>query len=402
MPPQFKVLIGESGSGYGGTAKYLSLLLPYFRDSNFEIEVAADRLGPFIQEIKSQGGTVHHVPGWRFPWTPLETKQWTGILGRASYLVCSFFQFLVMVPWIALWLLGHKIQIVHLNNEISSHFILIHAAKLAACKVVVHFHGWRSLTNLEKWAAQFADEYVSVTRAGAEFYSKELRGHKVRGIVNGLIADHDIADNKERRYQFRKSLGLGGNSFLITLIGRLIPLKGHTVFIEAFSLALKSNPELMGLIVGTDDAPGQTYKAMLVEQIKKMGLEAQIQFQDWQNDLNTVYSGSDLIIQPSVRPESFGLVLLEAMSHGKPVIATRLGGFQDVVQDGVTGLLVEPNHPSQLADAILKIAGDKVLARNMGEIGQKRALEEFRMEENAKQILSLYQNLMNHRGENGW
>ena len=107
------------------------------------------------------------------------------------------------------------------------------------------------------------------------------------------------------------------------------------------------------------------------------------------------YSSSDIFVMPSKATldnfESFGIVFAEAGACGKPVIGGRSGGMSDAIVDGVTGLLVDPGNVEEVAEAILKLLQDRELARQMGERGRRRAVEDLsweRVTERLEQLLS--------------
>ena len=99
------------------------------------------------------------------------------------------------------------------------------------------------------------------------------------------------------------------------------------------------------------------------------------------------------MVLPS-KDEPFGIVLVEAMAAGKPVVATRTGGPLDIVEEGVTGLLVEAGDDKQLADAILELLGDPERAAAMGQAGRKRAEEHFDISRVVRQLYEVYDRVM--------
>lgn len=187
---KMKILIAESGSGYGGTSKYLSELLPKLDKNRFDVEVLSYGKGPFIQRIKEQGATLMHKDGWRFPWKFSEIIRGPKWISLPFYAVVSLFQVLVMTLIIFTWLKYRKVDLLHINNEILSHLPLILAAALANCQILCHMHGWRELTSTEKWASRYVNQFIAVTESGAKYYSQQLQGRDVVGVPNGLSINH--------------------------------------------------------------------------------------------------------------------------------------------------------------------------------------------------------------------
>ncbi len=376
-----RVLIAESGSGYGGSARYLSALLPFLDATQFSIEVVAYGKGPFIQQIKNQGWKVNFYKAWRFPW----------ISNRLAMMA----QLMVIVPILTVWLYFKRFRVVHLNNEILSHLPLLLAARLLGCQILCHFHGWRNLTAIEKIASRYVDKSIAVTQSGADFYSWQLDGKNVEGIPNGLVIEDKVDEPAELREQMRGQLGLNPNDFLAILIGRIIPLKGHSVFFRALAEVREKNSNVRGWVVGNDPSDNGQYLAKLKSELKTLNLENHVTFLPWQDQMGPVYEASDVVVQPSVEPESFGYVALEAMAAGKPVVASRLGGLIDVIQDGQTGFLVEAGNSKELASAIHRIAADSLLAAQLGRHGRDRARTAFTMTHNAECITGAYHQLLN-------
>ena len=107
-------------------------------------------------------------------------------------------------------------------------------------------------------------------------------------------------------------------------------------------------------------------------------------------DIKAAYAALDISVLPSARPEPFGGVVIESMAFGKPVIGTRIGGTIEQVDDARTGLLIEPNDPQALADAIEKLLKDPQGRMAMGKLGYERFMSHFEFEEFFGKIMQLY------------
>ncbi len=397
-----RVLIAESGSGYGGSAKYLASLLPLIDRDKFHMEFVAYGRGPFIHEIETIGEQLNYQPSWRFPWWESDRAKSAGegrlgrILSLGRYIFLSFVELALMVPVIVVWLKRHKIELVHLNNEILSHLPLLIAARAAGCQTICHFHGWRNLTNTEKWASRLVDKFIAVTQSGADFYSWQLKGKGVVGIPNGLaLEEKEEKSQSNIRYDTRKKLGLNENEFLAILIGRLIPLKGHSVFFQAIAKASKRKSGMRGLVVGNDPSTNGQYQEKLKSELKALGIESRITFLPWQDHMGPIYEASDVVVQPSIEAESFGYVALEGMAASKPVVASKIGGLIDVIRDGETGFLVAPGNSEELSNAVIRIADNPEFGSELGKNGRERVKNVFTMTHNAKRVQEIYGQLLN-------
>jgi len=175
-------------------------------------------------------------------------------------------------------------------------------------------------------------------------------------------------------------------------VGRFAPQKSHFLLVEAFALAVKEYPAMKLWLVG--DGP---LKPAVKKNIVKMGLERKVLFLGIRDDVPRLLAASDLFVLSSDY-EGVPLSVLEAMSAGKPVVATAVGGVPELVEDGITGILVPPRNPEALARGILRLAKDADLRRRMGKAARERALERFDISRTAREYEALYLKLLKECG----
>jgi len=154
-------------------------------------------------------------------------------------------------------------------------------------------------------------------------------------------------------------------------VGRLIPIKGHVVLLRAFRRVLDDRPD-----VRLDIAGRGILEPGLKDLARELGLDLAVRFLGHVTPIQAAVEGSLAVVVPSLG-EGFGMVALEAMERARPVIAASIGGLEDLVRDGETGLLVPPGEAEPLAAAILALADDPGRAAAMGAAGRARALERF-------------------------
>ncbi len=389
-----RVLIAESGSGFGGTGKYLRELVSLLDPTRYCVTVVAAEKGPFIEQVRAEEARVLIRRAWRFPWAESLMPRTALVFAYPLYGLASLAQLLCVVPGIAWWLRRERIQLVHLNNEILSHLPLLCAARLVGCRVVCHLHGWRLFTRTERWAARYVDTFVCVTEAGARFHRDQLGGSNVLTIPNGLRLNGQLADLTVKRIDQRRQLELCNEQIAVALLGRLVPWKGHVVYLQALAQAMRLNPHIVGLVVGNDPTPSQQHLIQLKQVSASLGIASRVKFLPWQEDVWSLYAAADVVVHASVQPEPFGLVILEAMAAGRPVVATKAGGVVDLVVENVTGVLVPPSDASALASAIVRLSTDRAWANHLARAAQERAQTVFTMERNATQVAALYDRLL--------
>lgn len=154
-------------------------------------------------------------------------------------------------------------------------------------------------------------------------------------------------------------------------VGRLIPIKGHLVLLRAFAQARAKLPGLELEIAGRGPLE-PALRALCAE----LGIEDAVRFLGYVAPVQSAIERAAIVVVPSMG-EGFGMVALEAMERSRPVIAAEIGGLGELVEDGVSGLLVPAGEAEPLADAILRLGGDLELAARMGEAGRRRALTQF-------------------------
>ena len=157
---------------------------------------------------------------------------------------------------------------------------------------------------------------------------------------------------------------------LIVTVGNLRPVKGHDTLVEAAATVLARYPEARVVIAGEPLQP--EFVAGMRQRVQELGLDDRVQFPGGVADPGVLLRQASVFVLPS-RSEGFSNAIVEAMVAGLPVVATTVGGNAEAVEDGVTGILVPPEQPAALAEALLKILGDPKRMRAMGAAGHARA-----------------------------
>jgi glycosyltransferase involved in cell wall biosynthesis len=206
-------------------------------------------------------------------------------------------------------------------------------------------------------------------------------------IVPNPVAEHFVQQGA------RASIG-NQKAHDVLYVGRLSREKGVTVLLESVPHVVRQLPEVRYSVVGrlhnsitADQLNAQIVATGAQRNIALVGHVAWREMAAW-------YARAALFIQPSFY-ETFGIACLEAMCFSLPVVATRVGGLPEVVEDGVTGILVPPNDPQALAQAILSLLRDPEKRRRMGERGREKVLAEFTAERVADLSVALYQEVLN-------
>jgi glycosyltransferase involved in cell wall biosynthesis len=298
---------------------------------------------------------------------------------------------------------AERFDLLHAHSSVAG-FLARLAARFAGVPAVLFtLHGYASIDYqhplsrrflgfLEKVLDRWTDYYVAVSRHVEQLWLQ-------RGIVSPdrvSVIYHGIDFKSARRAADpalkKMSLGLPEEGPIVGTVGLLEAQKGTEYFIRAIPLILPSFPTAHFLVIGNGPLQGR-----LKELAEELGISRAIHFLGWRDDAAELIGTMDLFCLPSLR-ESLGLVLLEAMAHAKPIVATRVEGVPEVVVDGETGLLVPPKDPTSLAKGVLSLLARWDAAMEMGKRGKARLMEKFDAAEMGRQYESLYLRLCGKSG----
>jgi glycosyltransferase involved in cell wall biosynthesis len=204
----------------------------------------------------------------------------------------------------------------------------------------------------------------------------------VRLVYNGV--DLHRYDHQEPCCTLREEYGIEAGAPIIGVIARLEPEKGHRTLLDAWPLVLRRVPGARLLVVGEGSLLTE-----LAWQARELGIERRVVFTGRRDDIPAVTAALDVAVLPSYR-EAQGMVILEAMALSRPVVATNVGGIPEMIEDGVSGLLVPPHDPDALAAAIVQLLVDHPYADTIGRKGHDVAHERFSIEFMVRAIEDIY------------
>ena len=273
------------------------------------------------------------------------------------------------------------------------------AAHRAGVPIIVHtphgniFDGYfpapvtRVFVWMERHAARRTGRIIELTPRGIEEHLAEGIGQRsqYRVIFSG-IDTQPFAEAIARRRETRDALGVPEERTLIGYVGRLEPIKGPRHFIEAAREVARLIPDARFVVIGDG-----SQRDALKQQASALG--ERIQFLGMRQDIPNLMAALDILAVPSVN-EGMGRVLLEAGAAAIPVVASRVGGIPDIVDDGETGLLVPPRDDAALAKAMLELASQPERRRLMGDTARAKVVPHYSLDNMVRQIEALYEELL--------
>ena len=290
-------------------------------------------------------------------------------------------------------------DIVHTHKYKDSILGSIVARFLGIPRVVRVVHGmpepFKGLKNLKMAGYTLADRFVTrrfvdkvvavssdIEKPLAQIYGAD----RVVCIHNGI--DLETVHVTKPRSVKRKEWKIDDKVVLIGTVGRLVPVKGHSILIEALNILHKSNPNVLLLLVG--DGP---LRGHLEAVVKRLGLERAVIFAGHQEQSYDFINMMDIFVLSSLH-EGVPMVLLEAFALKRPVIASGVGGIPEVMAHGTSGLLVGPDNATELAAALEELIQDRVKAAAMGSAGRKQVEREFNASLMANRTAAMYRALI--------
>lgn len=218
-------------------------------------------------------------------------------------------------------------------------------------------------------------------------------------VWNGL---EDQADDSallaSRGRTWRNGLGIGDDELVVTLVGRINRWKGQRVLVEAVGLLRAQGVQNLRCVLVGDVAEGeQALREALQAQVAAAGLRLHVLMPGFSADVAPAWAGSDVAVVPSEEPEPFGRVAIEAMAHGLPVVGTAHGGLVEIIEPGVTGLLVPPGDAPALAAALRQLLADPGMRKRFGAAGRARQRRLFTQSSHDAAVLTLLDGMLGGR-----
>jgi glycosyltransferase involved in cell wall biosynthesis len=233
---------------------------------------------------------------------------------------------------------------------------------------------------LHRWLYRRVDGWIATSEDGRANLLKThpVDPERVHIVHLGVtLTENDPASSNRTRTRIREDLGIDEETIVVGMLGRLTPNKGHlTLFQAAPRVREEAGSRVSFLIVGGPSSGEEAYEDSLRGAVSEMELGEFFRFTGHREDVHELLSAMDIYALPSYK-ESFGVSLLEAMSHALPVIATAIGGPLEVVEDGNSGLLVPPRDADRLAEAIIRLVRNTELREQLGKGALERVRRHF-------------------------
>lgn len=300
-----------------------------------------------------------------------------------------------------------KFDIVHTHTS-KAGILGRTAAKLSGVPIIFHmphgsiFHpiylGKLSifiLSKIEKMAALYTDKIiVGANNEKEDFINKGIGSEDKYVKIPYYFVREGFSDVKVDRQAKKRELNIPDDVLLFVNIARLVPEKGHIFCLEAFRKVADEVPNVMLLIVGDG-----RLKETIERKILELNLQKKVMLTGFREDIPEILSIIDISLHTSLW-EGTPLAIVEAMSLGKAIVATAVGGIPEIIKDDVNGVLVQPQNTDELAKWIIRLSNDRALLTNLGREAQKCAKMRFDSKSIIGEINNLYDTYLKMKASN--
>ncbi|MEW6075714.1 MAG: glycosyltransferase family 4 protein [Candidatus Omnitrophota bacterium] len=360
----------------GGAENSLLYAAQNIERDKFRLFFVLPRQGLFSEELKKRGIEVDF---YEFP----KIRGLRGV-GRAANTLSDFVK-------------RKDIHLVH-SNSIRTHIYAVIAARRQRIPVVWHQRNLliNELIDPDSLLAFLPDKIICNSRAVARRFALfGILPRKVTVIYNGVdtaLFSPDISGER-----VRSEFGISPDQTVVGIASRFHRNKNHETFFKAAEILCKRYKACgflrflaVGASVFEEDSRRET---SLRDFVRARGIGDRVVFTGFRKDMPECYAAMDIVVIPSFR-EACGRVIIEAMACGKPVIGSNTGGIRELIVDKETGILFPASDPQALAEAILRLAQHKEIARTMGQVGRRRVGQYFDIRQHVAQIERVYMELL--------
>jgi glycosyltransferase involved in cell wall biosynthesis len=351
----------------GGGETHILNLVEHMDTSRFEPVVLAFTHGKMMDTLDRMGINHHVIPSER----AFDVSTWNAVRRL---------------------LVREKIDLVHVHGT-RANTNIYWAARMLRLPIIYTVHGWsfhddqrwlvkRARIFVEKWITRAVNCTISVSGSNQATGSKYIPRFESVVIPNGINLTQ--FDPSRRFFDLRREWGLHPDACIIGFVGRMTLQKNPIALIEAFPAVLKANPRAILAMVGEGEL-----KEAAKRRAEELGIERKVVFEKFRTDVPDVLHAMDVFCLPSLW-EGLPIGLMEAMAMERAVLATRVDGSKELVQDGVNGLLVPAGDSAALAEGLVKLASSESLRKRLGAEARKTIKGGFDVTGMTRSIESLY------------
>ncbi|MBI4605767.1 MAG: glycosyltransferase [Planctomycetes bacterium] len=277
-----------------------------------------------------------------------------------------------------------RIDILHTNNSLRRDGLSILAGAAAGVPIVAHERQMARFSALARFASRRVSAMICISEAVlAHAVASGARPRVARRVYNAvdLKAFESV------------SPVLPPGPLRAGIVGRIMARKGQRFFLEAVARVREKFPGAEFYVIGQATGEDRAHETELRDLARRLGLEPSVRWTGYVTEPLGLMASLDVVVHAAVEPEPFGRVILEALALGRPTVATAIGGPVEIIEDGVSGLLVPPGDASALAEKVAALFSSPELRSRLGA-GARRRAQDFGVESYVGQVENVYEGVL--------
>ena len=369
---------------YGASRMMLRTISKQIIDG-IKVFVILPSVGPLVTKLENTGAKVIVVktdPTLRKPYFKSPVK----FIKLVFYFCLSFFKFRNIAKKNLIDLVITNTSQTLIGGPVAKSLKISHVCHIRESYQDYGFI-WRVY---EKYLLFFSDLLICVSKSMMLQFNTDKYKKKIYVVRDGFPKEEFLPVGEYRISEFKKKFNLE-EYLLVGLVGRIIfQRKGQDVFVKSIKILENKIKNVKFLIIGSCYPGNEYHQKNLIKLIDKLNIKDHVILTGEIDDIKAVYSSLDISIMASAKPEPFGGVTIESMAYGKPVIGTNIGGTPEQIIHNHSGILIPPNDPEAMAEAILKLLDDSALRKEIGENAKHRFNHSFSFEEYYEKLMNCY------------
>jgi glycosyltransferase involved in cell wall biosynthesis len=387
-----RILYFDHTAALGGGEIALLHLVQALDRKQYEPVVMLASDGPLAGQLKDAGVETHVLP---LDSSVTQTRK--GSLGGGSLLKIRPVLSTLRYTWyLRRFILDQRADLVH-TNSLKADIIGGFAARLAGVPLIWHVRDRiaddylpAKVVKIFRWLLRIFPHHV-IANSQATLATLHLPPGKKRDVVSSGVTP----DGENPAINTAERLRLGAP--LIGIVGRISPWKGQHIFLRAAAMVKARFPGARFQIIGSALFDEAGYEKEIRALTDELGLSDSVEFMGFRSDVPQLMARLDILAHASTTGEPFGQVVAQGMLAGKPVVATNGGGVPEIVEDGISGLLVRMDDAPALGAALLWLVDHPEEAEKIARAGRRRILDHFTIEQTVRKVQTIYDEMLSAR-----
>jgi glycosyltransferase involved in cell wall biosynthesis len=416
MPHRILFVEASPELSFGGSKRVLVNLLGALDRGRYEPRVLFARQGTFVEAVRALGVTADIEPllvpssrrghddrqstGETFRQRIGVHRRDDGEVERSSFREVlrggrSYLHYHTRDRWLASRVadaIPHDTELLHINSPMHDQYVWSHVARTRQIPFVTHEHGiWRRPPAAFRRIAREAGAIFCLTEERVALIQR-FCGTSVRAVLlpNGVDAER-FRPSRPRR-EVREEFGVPDEVRLLITAGHIQRWKGQSLAVESANELATLGIGVVWLLCGRVLEPD--FESELRTKIQEYGLGDRVRIVGERQDLPDLLAAADLSVHTSVEPEPFGMVLVESMVVGTPVVGPAEGAVPSILANGMAGRLYEPRDASDLSRVLRELLEDAPLRQRIATRGRERVMQSYTLESQVRLLESVYDGLL--------